>query len=138
MDMCIAKILVVEDEAPVRDSTMRVLESKGFEVEPANTGEEALAKIERGPFDLLLIDIRMPGMSGLEMLRRVKQMEPEICALIITGYGTIESAIEAIEAGNISGDEVVERALEYLMGSLASIEEAKFEVGTEMQTAALR
>ena len=97
--MSIAKILVVEDEAPVRNSTSRVLESKGFQVEAASTGEEALAKIEREPFDLLLIDIRMPGMGGLEMLQQAKQMEPETCALIITGYGTVESAIEALELG---------------------------------------
>lgn len=97
--MPIAKILVVEDEAPVRNSTIRVLEGNGFQVEAANTGEEGLAKMQREPFDLLLIDIRMPGMSGLEMLQRAKQMDPETCALIITGYSTIQSAIEALELG---------------------------------------
>ena len=128
------KILIVEDEVPVRDSTIRVLENKGFQVEAASTGEEALAKIEKESFDLLLIDIRMPGMSGLEMLRRAKQMEPETCALIITGYGTIESAIEALELGAqgfirkpIAGQKLVKAVEEALASGQLARENARLK-----------
>jgi signal transduction histidine kinase len=95
------KILIVEDENHIRESTMRLLQRKGYCVEGAGSGVEALEKIGSESFDLLLVDIKMPGMSGLEMLRRATGINPEIMALFITGYGTVESAIEALELGAV-------------------------------------
>jgi len=93
------KILVVDDESHVRESAVRLLRRKGYQAEGAASGFEALERIAAESFDLLLIDIKMPGMSGLELLRQVKEMNPEIMALIITGYGTVDNAIEALELG---------------------------------------
>lgn len=95
------KILIVDDEDHIRESALRLLQRKGYNTEGAGSGAEALEKIGKESFDLLLIDIRMPGMSGLETLRRAREINPEIMALIITGYGTIETAIEALELGAV-------------------------------------
>jgi len=95
------KILVVEDENHIRESAMRLLQRKGYETQGAASGPEALEMIKRQSFDLLLMDVKMPGMSGLETLRRAKEMDPEILALIITGYGTIDTVTEALELGAV-------------------------------------
>jgi len=93
------KILIVDDESHVRESTRRLLDRKGYDVEGAESGSEALDKIAKDTFNLLLLDIKMPGMSGLELLRQAKEINPDIIALIMTGYGTVENAIEALELG---------------------------------------
>lgn len=93
------KILIVDDESHVRESTMQLLRRKGYETEGAESGVVALEKIAGESFDLLLLDIKMPGMNGLELLRKAKEINPDIMALIITGYGTVENAIEALELG---------------------------------------
>ncbi len=93
------KILIVDDESHVRESTMLLLRRKGYATEGAESGIVALEKIAEESFDLLLLDIKMPGMSGLELLRQAKEINPDIMALIMTGYGTVENAIEALELG---------------------------------------
>jgi len=93
------KILIVDDESHIRESAVRLLQRKGYETEGAESGTEALEKIARKSFDLLLLDIRMPGMSGLELLRQIKEIDPEAMALFLTGYGTVENTIEALELG---------------------------------------
>lgn len=95
------KILIVDDESHIRESAVRLLKRKRYDAEGAGSGAEALEKIGKASYDLLLIDIKMPEMNGLEMLRRAKEMNPEIMALMITGYGTIETAIEALELGAV-------------------------------------
>ncbi len=95
------KILIVDDESHIRESAMRLLKRKGYDTEGAMSGAEALEKIGKASYDLLLLDIKMPDMNGLEVLRRAKEMNPEIMALMITGYGTIETAIEALELGAV-------------------------------------
>ncbi len=91
------KILIVDDEKQFRESTKRLLLRKGYHAEAAGSGTEALEKIGKESFDLMLVDIRMPEMNGLEMLQRAKKMAPEIMALIITGYGTDKLEKEAMQ-----------------------------------------
>jgi len=93
------KILVVDDEAPVRESLMRVLEREGHQVVQAASAEEALSILQRESIHLMLSDLKMPGMSGLELLREVKRHAPETEVVLITGHGTIETAVEAIKEG---------------------------------------
>ncbi len=93
------RILMVEDNELVLRTSMRVIERHGFSAAGANCAEDALSLLEKQSFDLLLVDRRMPGMSGLEMLRTARERDPQIAALIITGYGTMETVIEAMELG---------------------------------------
>lgn len=93
------KILVVDDEAPVRESLMRVLRAVGFRVEGASSGPEGIQKLAADSYDLLVVDIRMPGMDGLEMMRQAKARDPYVSGLFLTGYGSIDTAIEALEVG---------------------------------------
>ncbi len=93
------KILIVDDEKPLCDSVVRLLQRKNYDAEAAESGAEALQKLAEQTYDLVLLDIKMPGMNGLEVLRRAKEINPEIMVLFMTGYGTIENAIEALELG---------------------------------------
>lgn len=93
------KILIADDEHYVLESTMRHLRGRGYDVVGAESGAEALKRIAGEPFDLLLLDIKMPGISGLELLREARRINPEIMAIIVTGYGSVENAIEAMELG---------------------------------------
>lgn len=93
------KILIVDDEKPLCDSVVRLLQRKNYDAEAAESGAKALQKLAEQTFDLVLLDIKMPGMSGLEVLRRAREINPEIMALFMTGYGTVENAIEALELG---------------------------------------
>ncbi|MDY0095514.1 MAG: response regulator, partial [Candidatus Vecturithrix sp.] len=93
------KILVVDDEAIQRDIVRDILEDQGCEVVAAGSGPEALAYITASPVDVILTDLRMPGMDGVELLETVKQTEPEIVVVVITAYGSVESAVEAMKKG---------------------------------------
>ena len=94
------KILVVDDEAPVRDIIRKGLSQMGgFSVEVAQSGPEAIERIERDVFDLLLTDLKMPGMDGLELLKTIKGTRPEVMVILMTAYGTIETAVEAMRIG---------------------------------------
>ena len=94
-----AKILVVDDELIVRESLGGWLERDGHSVDKAASGEEALEKCEKVRYDILLLDIKMEGMSGLEVLKRVKEIDPDVSVVMITAYGSIPSAIEAMKSG---------------------------------------
>ena len=93
------KILVVDDEKHIRDSCIKLLQRKRFDAEGAASGVEALEKIGKEVYDLVLLDIRMPGMDGIEVLRRAKKIAPDILVLVLTGHGTIDTASEAMELG---------------------------------------
>lgn len=95
------KILIAEDEDITLKHLTHTLHAEGYEVSSAKNGAEALRMIESEYFDLLITDIKMPGMSGLELLSTVKSKYPEIEVIVITGFGTIGSAIEAIKNGAI-------------------------------------
>jgi len=78
------KILVVDDEKHIRDSCIRLLQRKRYDVEGAASGIEALEKIGKEVYDLVLLDVRMPGMDGIEVLRRAKEIAPNILVLVLT------------------------------------------------------
>jgi heterodisulfide reductase subunit A len=98
-------ILIVDDELVVRDSLKEWLEDEGFKVDMAESGAQALDKIAKEPFHLMLLDIKMPGMDGVEVLRRSKEMRSELAVVMMTAYGTVETAVEAMKFG----------AMDYLM-----------------------
>ncbi len=94
-------ILIVDDEKNIRLTLSQALESVGIETDTAANGEEALARLKEKEFGLMLLDIRMPGMDGMEVLRRLRKIRPDIRVIMITAYGTIESAVEAIRLGAV-------------------------------------
>ena len=94
-----AKILVVEDDPDIRSILARFLGRRGFAVITAENGAEALDTLDREPFDLVLSDVRMPRMDGIELLRAVRQRDPEIQLVLMTAYSTVRDAVEAIQGG---------------------------------------
>lgn len=93
------RILIVDDEPLIRKSLYESLRLEGYEAEMASDGEEALQKIAQIPIDLMIADIKMPKLSGLDLLKEVKVKYPDISVLLITGYGTIDQAVEAMRLG---------------------------------------
>lgn len=93
------RIMVVDDEMIVRESLYHWFRKSGHRVETAASGFEALEKLETTPFDLLFVDIKMPMMSGLELLAKVKMEYPDTGVVIITAYGSVESAVQAMKMG---------------------------------------
>lgn len=96
-----ARIIVVDDEVGMCEFLRYLLEGEGYQVDYANSGIEALeklkAKLDTEPFHLVLADIRMPGMDGLELLRNVKEIDPGIVFVVMTGYASLETAIKVIK-----------------------------------------
>lgn len=92
-------IMVVDDEEIVRESLFHWFKKYGYVVETASSGFEALDKLEKHPFQLLFVDIKMPGMDGIELLEKVKAEYPDTIVIIITAYGSIESAVKAMRIG---------------------------------------
>lgn len=93
------RILIVDDDETVRQSYLRSLQGISCNIATARDGEEALLTMEQNPFDVVLLDMRMPGQDGLSVLRTIKQKWPECEVVIITGYPTVDSAKEAVRLG---------------------------------------
>src|SRR3990172_1085655 len=91
--------LVVEDEAYVRDSLVEILRARRFDAVAAGSVAEALAHLGRAPVDVVLSDLKMPGADGLELVRRMQTAAPDVPVVILTGYGTVASAVECLKAG---------------------------------------
>jgi two-component system NtrC family response regulator len=118
------RILVVDDEESIRRVTEVRLSQAGYQVSLAASVDEGLATLARKPHDLVLTDLRMPGRSGLDLLRRVRADYPDVAVVLVTAFGTVETAVEAMKLGAydyltkpIDGDElllVVGRALEHI------------------------
>lgn len=92
-------VLIVDDEITIIESLKGILSDDGFEVMHAFNGYEALKKIEAGSPDIVLLDIWMPGMDGIETLKEIKKITPSLPVVMITGHGTIESAVDATKSG---------------------------------------
>lgn len=92
-------ILVVDDEAQVRETVRALLQRAGFFVATAEDGEQAIGMSKRRDFDAIVLDLRMPGMSGMDVLRALKQCHYPSEIIILTGYGTVSSAVDALKLG---------------------------------------
>ena len=93
------KVLVVDDEASIRKRVVQLLHKQGYTVAGVNSGESALSLMKNGSFGLVIADIRMPGINGIDLLERIKETDPATEVVMITGYGTVESAVKAIKLG---------------------------------------
>ena len=94
-----ARILIVDDEEIVIRSCLRILDSAEFQVEAVQDGREALRKIEENPYDVVILDIMMPNIDGLEVLRRVKETHPNVDVIMVTGLSQIDTAVQAMKLG---------------------------------------
>lgn len=94
-----ARILVVDDEPIIRSSLAECLETEGFHPMVAATGEEAVARVEIEPVDVVLCDLQLPGINGIETLDRILSRAPEAMVILMTAYGTVETAVAAFQRG---------------------------------------
>ncbi|MBI2471422.1 MAG: diguanylate cyclase [Planctomycetes bacterium] len=93
------RILVVDDEEIVRNLLHDTLSNTGYKVRTAKDGQQAISQIETEPFEIVITDLKMPGISGMELLHHILKINPDICVLIITAYSTVESAVSAMKLG---------------------------------------
>lgn len=122
-------ILVVDDEEDILELIERHLSKKGYEVITAYNGEQALPLLDKVQFDLVITDLKMPKIDGMELLRRVKEKDPNIEVVIITGHGTMDSAIEALRDGG---------AFDYLQKPLYNIKQLSFVTNKALERKRLR
>ena len=121
--MAAERILVVDDEELNRDLLQQMLEREGYQVAIAANGQEALALLRQETFHVVLTDLKMPGMTGVEVIRELKMLAPSTVGIIHTAYGSVETAVEAMKVGAfdyvtkpVRRDEllvVIQRALEF-------------------------
>ncbi|MBU6342899.1 MAG: sigma-54 dependent transcriptional regulator [Bacteroidetes bacterium] len=94
-----AKILIVDDETPIRRTLRDILEFEQYEVEEASDGLECVAKVQKDKYDVIIMDIKMPKMDGIEALERLQILSPETPVIMVSGHGTIDTAVEAVKKG---------------------------------------
>ena len=93
------RILIVDDELVVRDSLSKWFTSEGYTAQPVPSAREALETVQQKEFDVALIDIKMPGMDGMELQARLKEADPELTVVMMTGYASVETAVQALKRG---------------------------------------
>src|SRR5512139_1017583 len=121
------RFLIIEDETTLRDSLKRVFAREGYEAEAATSAEEALPRIEERAFDVILTDIILPGVDGIELLERARQRDAAQIVVVMTAYATLDTAVRALRAG----------AYDYVIKPVIH-EELKRIVRNALQTRALR
>lgn len=92
-------ILVVDDDYIARDVVVSLLQKEGYPVDSASDGLEAIRKIQRSHYEMVITDLKMPGADGIEVLKEALRLNPDVAVVIITAYGTLENALEAIKIG---------------------------------------
>src|SRR5262245_19209575 len=97
----VSRILVIDDDQGVRDSMARMLRGAGYSVETAETGEDGVALARGNVFDVILSDMRMPGMSGIDVLKRLRDQRVDAAFIVMTGFGTVDTAVEAMKLGAV-------------------------------------
>ncbi len=98
----VGRVLIIDDEAAIRESLQFLMEDDGYEVVTAQDGEEGLAKLDSLTVDLVLLDFQLPDRNGLEILRDIRERDPELAVIMITAYGTPENAVAAIKGGAVN------------------------------------
>jgi DNA-binding NtrC family response regulator len=93
------RLLVVDDDAVIRQGLQRILENGGFYVETFGNGRLAIERMQEHDFDLVITDLKMPGMSGMEVMKSIKILQPEVPIIIITGFSAVDSAVESMKGG---------------------------------------
>ena len=116
-------LLIVDDDGLIRSFMTTVLAEDGYAVEEAASGSEGLAKLKGGAFDLVITDLRMPDMSGLDLMAKAKEMGTDCRWIVITAYGSIKNAVEAMKIG----------ASDYLTKPFRDPEELRHVVGRVMR-----
>jgi DNA-binding NtrC family response regulator len=99
LEVSAPRILVIDDEMIVCESCKRILEEEGYEVETALSGKEAFEKMKASPFDIVITDLKMPGIDGMEVLKTFRKEYPDSIIIMITGFSTVETAVEAMKLG---------------------------------------
>jgi len=94
-----ARIIIVDDDEGIRETLAAILQEEGYQVETADCGKEAIGKTSAKFYNLALIDIRLPDMEGIELLKKIKETVPKVRKIIITGFPTIQNAIQAVNSG---------------------------------------
>jgi DNA-binding NtrC family response regulator len=131
------KILIVDDEQQMRLALGETLRRAGYDTSEAGTPSEALTLFRRGGYDMVVSDIRMPGMSGIELLSKLKAADPEVPVVMITAYGTIEDAVEAMKRGAADyllkpfSPEYLEGVVARVLGSHSEPEDERYRIVTE-------
>lgn len=92
-------ILVVDDDKSILRTFTRILQKKGYEIDVAETGREAIEKTKSAKFDMALIDIRLPDMDGTDLLSKIQPFTPETIKILITGFPSVESGLKAVDEG---------------------------------------
>jgi DNA-binding NtrC family response regulator len=123
-----ARVLVVDDEAGIREFLTEALTDDDHDVAAASSGEAAWDKLERESFEVVLTDLKMPGISGLELLKRVRERQPEVEVIMLTAHGAVDSAVEAMRLG----------AFDYLQKPVGSLAELRLVVRRAAERHALR
>jgi len=121
------RILVVDDEESQREMLAGHLKNEGYAVTTAESGESALEICKKNFFEVALLDLRMPGLSGLDLLNRLKEINPDTTSIIITAYGSIESAVEALKSG----------AFDYITKPISNLEELDLLIEKALETHSL-
>ena len=94
-----ARILVIDDEKIILKSCNKILSEEGYDVQTVQTGAEGLQRLKDEKFDIILTDLKMPEISGMEVLKRIMESYPDIIVIMMTGYSTVQTAVEAMKLG---------------------------------------
>jgi len=93
------KVLLVDDEEDFLEVMAERMQARGIDVSTSNSAEEALGRIEKEPFDAVILDFMMPGMDGIETLKAIKEKKPELQIILLTGHATVQKGVEAMKLG---------------------------------------
>ena len=94
-----ADILIIDDEKAIRKTLTEILSYEGYKIEEAGDGEEGFRKFSEKNYDVVLCDIKMPKMDGIEFLEKVKEVNPDVPIIMISGHGNVDTAVEAVKKG---------------------------------------